>query len=67
MPYSYLSQIGFNEYLSTLLQPPTGVRTLADVIEFNRTHKEALYHGEERQNLWVILACSGAPLISHLD
>ncbi|PVG01543.1 amidase signature enzyme [Serendipita vermifera] len=43
-------KIGLNQYLSKLPEYPTRVRTLANVIEFNRTHPEAHYRGDERQH-----------------
>ncbi|CAG8704609.1 2362_t:CDS:2, partial [Acaulospora colombiana] len=51
-------QKGLNEYLAKIPHRPTGVQSLADVIEFNRTHKESQYMGQENQIKLVLLIIS---------
>ena len=46
-------QIGLNDYLAWLKESPTGVRSLADIIEFNDEHptleKPEGYEGQSRR------------------
>jgi hypothetical protein len=44
-------KIGINEYLGQLAENPTGVHTLADVINFHRSHPETHFGGEEKQDM----------------
>ncbi|KIM28282.1 hypothetical protein M408DRAFT_23982 [Serendipita vermifera MAFF 305830] len=41
---------GLNDYLSRLPSHPNNVKTLEDVIQFNRSHPETHFRGEENQH-----------------